>query len=265
MAELSPAAKAVMDAYHDAPVTGGPHGGDALGVAAALQAVADQVVPEHVNPVGDAHDDARHDQWMRIRLKLLAIAAELDNTPQPLLETTTWRHRMTNEQTDWRALCAELIQLDKEQPTEYSDWKKRWNAAVSRTRAALAQPEPEGPTDEELEDFALQNGGGYFNCDCQEEADMLTRKHVSNYRAILTRWGRPTIKPVPVAERPWEREGWCDAEGKCWFYWPEWVNDNGDVSTSEPHSWEFREPEAMEVYPFSLPHHALPVPGVEVG
>ena len=45
--------------------------------------------------------------------------------------------------TEWRALCEELIQLDKEQPTEYSDWKKRWNAAVSRTRAALAQSEPE--------------------------------------------------------------------------------------------------------------------------
>ena len=44
----------------------------------------------------------------------------------------------------WRSLCEELIQLDKEQPTEYSDWKKRWNAAVSRTRAALAQPEPAG-------------------------------------------------------------------------------------------------------------------------
>jgi hypothetical protein len=51
---------------------------------------------------------------------------------------------MTNKQTDWRALCADLIQLEQEQPAEYSDWKKRWNAAVSRTRAALAQPEPQG-------------------------------------------------------------------------------------------------------------------------
>jgi hypothetical protein len=62
---------------------------------------------------------------------------------------------------------------------------------VREMRHQLAQPEPQGPTDEELEDFALQNGGGYFNCDCQEEADILTRKHISNYRAVLTRWGRP--------------------------------------------------------------------------
>jgi hypothetical protein len=29
--------------------------------------------------VGDAHDDARRDQWMRIRRKLLAIAVELED------------------------------------------------------------------------------------------------------------------------------------------------------------------------------------------
>jgi hypothetical protein len=29
---------------------------------------------------------------------------------------------------------------------------------------------------------------------------------------ILTRFARPTIKPVPVSEPPWEREGWCDAD-----------------------------------------------------
>ena len=66
------------------------------------------------------------------------------------------------------------------------------HAQAEEARAYLAQPEPEGPTDEELEEFALKHGGGYFNCDCQAEADILTRKHVSNYRAVLARWGRPT-------------------------------------------------------------------------
>ena len=66
------------------------------------------------------------------------------------------------------------------------------SALVEETLAYLSQPEPEGPTDEELEEFALKHGGGYFNCDCQAEADILTRKHVSNYRAVLARWGRPT-------------------------------------------------------------------------
>jgi hypothetical protein len=44
-------------------------------------------------------------------------------------------------------------------------WPPSWvmDAATSpgiRARTALAQPEPEGVADEELEDFALQNGGG---------------------------------------------------------------------------------------------------------
>ena len=47
-------------------------------IAAALRAAADQVVPEHVNPIGDSHDEARHDQWMCIRYKIRAIAAELE-------------------------------------------------------------------------------------------------------------------------------------------------------------------------------------------
>jgi len=82
MTELSPAAQAVLDAvmplsdedllytYTDKQYAGGM-------AAATLRAVADEVVPEHANPVGDAHDDARHDQRMRIRYKLLAIADEL--------------------------------------------------------------------------------------------------------------------------------------------------------------------------------------------
>jgi hypothetical protein len=49
--------------------------------ADALRAAADQVAPANANAVGDEHDDARHNQWMRIRMKLLAIAAELDPTP----------------------------------------------------------------------------------------------------------------------------------------------------------------------------------------
>jgi len=71
---LSPAAQAVLDAFLRAPCD------NELSVAAALRAAADQVVPENAEAVGDKHDDARADQWMRIRYKLLAIAAELDGT-----------------------------------------------------------------------------------------------------------------------------------------------------------------------------------------
>jgi hypothetical protein len=41
---------------------------------------------------------------------------------------------------DFRALCAELLQLEQEQPAEYTDWRRRYNAAIARVRTALAQP-----------------------------------------------------------------------------------------------------------------------------
>ena len=74
MGNLSPAAQAVLDAsfYQDHPSARHT-------LAAALRVAADQVVPEQAEPVGDSHDEARHDQWMRIRYKLLAIADELES------------------------------------------------------------------------------------------------------------------------------------------------------------------------------------------
>ena len=75
---LSPAAQAVANAVD---YYGGTHWLTPREVSAiALRAAADQVVPEQAEPVGDSHDEARHDQWMRIRYKLLAIASELENS-----------------------------------------------------------------------------------------------------------------------------------------------------------------------------------------
>ena len=68
---LSPAAQAVLDAAV-LPCT------IREGIAAAIRAVADRVVPEAANAVGDEHDEARLDQWLRIRWKILAIATELE-------------------------------------------------------------------------------------------------------------------------------------------------------------------------------------------
>jgi hypothetical protein len=64
MADLSPAAQAVLDAYEGSGVLRGP------ALAAALRATADQVVP----PNGSRKNN-------EIRSELLAIAAELDNSP----------------------------------------------------------------------------------------------------------------------------------------------------------------------------------------
>jgi hypothetical protein len=59
----------------------------------------------------------------------------------------------------------------------------------------------------------------------------------------------PTIEPVPVSERPWEREkGWNDPDGECW-----WCPPDG------PPYWQMANP-AMVYGGWLLPHHALPLP-----
>lgn len=78
--KYSPATQAVSDAAEQVYWDWGnmcPASADTI-AAAALRAAVDAVLPENANPVGDDHDDARNDQWMRIRYKFLSIIAELD-------------------------------------------------------------------------------------------------------------------------------------------------------------------------------------------
>jgi len=81
MTELSPKAQAVLDTYNSewawrCWIEDGIPGPQFKAIAAALEAAADQVVPE--NPCGD---DCCITQCEQIRAKLLSIAAELrDNT-----------------------------------------------------------------------------------------------------------------------------------------------------------------------------------------
>jgi hypothetical protein len=88
-------------------------------------------------------------------------------------------------------------------------------------------------------------------------------------RAVLARWGRPAIKPIPVSERlpgpedclgrPFEE---TDA-GYCWWWFPEreewWFVEAVIWRAGSYHNWT----------PISathwLPHHALPVPQPEAG
>ena len=67
------------------------------------------------------------------------------------------------------------------------------------------------------------------------------------------RWGRPAVEPVPVSERTWEREGWCDTDGQCW------MGDAGGRGFVP--SWRLCKP-SDSCLAWSLPHWALPVPKV---
>ena len=73
---LSPAAQAVLDAWVDQVYD--QSGTTAQGLAAALKAAADQVVPEEPLYGGDQRWMYERDTRQASRKKLLAIAAELE-------------------------------------------------------------------------------------------------------------------------------------------------------------------------------------------
>jgi hypothetical protein len=88
--------------------------------------------------------------------------------------------------TDFRALCAELVDLldcfgsTFNIPIETS--------VVARARAALAE-QPVGPTDDQIDELWDKEAGYY---ELYEEVRNVVR-------AVLAEWGYPT--PIPVAER----------------------------------------------------------------
>ena len=53
------------------------------------------------------------------------------------------------------------------------------------------QPEPQGPTDEELMQLLFDDYRGVieFVCDVEEEAHVMADSHVKFARAVLARWG----------------------------------------------------------------------------
>jgi hypothetical protein len=124
-----------------------------------------------------------------------------------------------------------------------------------------AQPEPEGPTDEEWEALKERLFDHHRTVGYQGELFIYDRDFDSaldDARQELARWGRPAIRPVTVAERPWEREGWRDADGRCW-----WGRPSEELCNSDWHLATRAEVEKFcsDCMPIvSLPAHALPTP-----
>jgi hypothetical protein len=84
--------------------------------------------------------------------------------------------------TDFRALCAELVGDIEEWMNGTDHFPPSSVELLDRARAALAQPEPQGPSDEELGkllyyEFTTSTGHG-------ERVDAM-----GFARAVLARWG----------------------------------------------------------------------------
>ena len=149
--------------------------------------------------------------------------------------------------TDWRALCAELVELDQaEPPDDFVKWRRQWIAAIKRAQAALAQPEPDyidsehtGHDREMLEEFYRA---------CRSEGGSADEIHLRGLKAVIA---LSQSEPVPVDERLPEAED-CDGENQCWQWDPK--SDAWVLYTSV--GLRLR----ADVAPYWLPHHALPVP-----
>jgi hypothetical protein len=154
-------------------------------------------------------------------------------------------------------------------------WPPSWvmNVASSpgiRARTAMAQPEPEGATDSEvLTDEAIEELTWRHTCEIGDLGVGIAVEDAPAFiRALIALCASPTIEPVPVAERlpgpgdclgrPWEE---TDA-GFCWWMFPiseKWCFLPGPIWKG---SWQCSPPLGASHW---LPHHALPVPGAEVG
>ena len=113
----------------------------------------------------------------------------------------------------FRALCAELAALDGHCVVDCSE---DWANVMCRVRTALAQPETEGPTDEELIQLAIDTRLYRFQATAGDpvQYEMTERQVHAFARAVLARWGRPAIESVPKREDAhyaWELH---DAEGQ---------------------------------------------------
>lgn len=171
--------------------------------------------------------------------------------------------------TDYKQLCIELVRIadaldcktpltsNQGQPMDDFSALAAFRNVADRTRAALAEPEPEGPTDEKLNRLFhvwwYDEGSGMTPCaheDQEEHVHRISRIAWHN-GAYCARWGNPTLQPVPVSERLPGPED-CDAEGMCWWW------------CSPAERWlrcGIPYPDqASQIHSHWLPAHALPVP-----
>ena len=181
--------------------------------------------------------------------------------------------------TEFRALCAELADaylrtLEHINNSTWLGYEPSDDPLLQRARASLADepPEPAPPADGEVAELVSAVHAAYAAYGWVEEKQFIRFfDEVSRLASVIEEgcdcsvdgpinWQDEIelmcqrLKPVPVSERPWEREGWCDVEGR---FWAEHISRSGVASwrcaaASDLGGWAVR----------CLPAHALPLPEV---
>jgi hypothetical protein len=182
----------------------------------------------------------------------------------------------------YRDMCAELIGELHEYKVAHPN---HGTDIIDRARALLDQPEPEGPTTAELMNLsaACNSPSVFARAVLAHWGRTTPQPPVDGEVAELVEWVgkdrqwldlRRDVKdrilriadllqhpqPVAVSERPWEREGWCDAEGQCWWWRSDGVEEFWELTcVPDPISHNSKCAENVSYGP-CLPAHALPTP-----
>jgi hypothetical protein len=145
-------------------------------------------------------------------------------------------------------LCAELATaLNTNDHYEEKADKILNKGLLDRVRAALTQPELEGPSESDISELFYRHVG--------EGSEV---GFAAAIEEALERWAPLTPSPIPVTEKPWEKLGWCDEYGRCWMGRKRVGDDPGPCLTP---CWLLNRPELTPVlYTESLPHWALKSP-----
>ena len=148
-----------------------------------------------------------------------------------------------------------LIALDRREPMQQpipeaapvaTDEKLPTDGDSSQP-ANYIDPEHQGETLELLQTFYQA---------CNAEGGTADEIYLRGIRAVATLLQQPSapapaMVPVAVSERPWEKGGWTDLDGECW-----WCPPDG------PAYWSMANP-AMVYGGWLLPAHAIPLPQAE--
>jgi hypothetical protein len=160
--------------------------------------------------------------------------------------------------TDFRALCAELLPLSHSSlcAEEMIDSAIE---SIQRARAALAQPEPQGPSERIISIAkAVQKCAFGWEPDVRVIGNVCAEDVADLCSAILARYARPAIEPVPVSERLPGPED-CDSEDQCWLWRTDGIEEFWELVIPSYNIHEYNWTSQWK-YTHWLPHWALPVP-----
>jgi hypothetical protein len=169
--------------------------------------------------------------------------------------------------TDWKTSCRPEcfdFALDVVGDPEATELRLYVEALEARC-TAVAQPKPQGATLDDIVELCAEHEFmlGVDGANEDESAEGLLEIAC----AVLARWGRPVIEPVPVTERL-PGEGDKNEEGEVWVEEPGYSHslaDTGDYDW-EPHRYVLRDIQDRDHRRNHrwVPHWALPVPQQEV-